>query len=286
MHLLLDALGSAFFVRALLGGTLIALTCGLVGAWVVVRGMAFLGEAIGHGMLPGVALATLAGLPPVVGGAAAATAMSALIATLQRRGKLSYDTSIGLLFVAMLAGGVIIVSHSGSFATDVTALMFGDILAITRATLWLLAVVALITMCAVWAGHRAFIALAFDRRIASTLGYRPRLAGAALIGLVTLAVVASAQAVGTLLVVALLLGPAVAAQPWSSSLIRRMLLGAAIGAAAVTTGLYVSWFAATAAGASIAASAIAAAALSHAARALHRSRRGPSAPSHPLPRFP
>lgn len=270
MHWIIDALGTAFFTRALLGGALAAVICGVVGTWVVIRGMAFLGEAIGHGMLPGVALATIAGFPPMLGGAASAAIMSALISALQRRGRLSYDTSIGLLFVAMLSLGIIIVSHSGSFATDATSLLFGDVLAISRGTIIALCIAAAITLVVAYAGHRAFVAAAFDQRVAQTLGYRPRGAQAALTGLVTLAVIASAQAIGTLLVVALLLGPAVAAQPWSSRIPRRMALAAAFGFVAVAVGLAVSWLAATAAGATIAVSAILTAAVSH---LLHSSLR-------------
>ncbi|WP_125098846.1 zinc ABC transporter permease AztB [Leucobacter chromiireducens] len=267
MHWILTALGTEFFVRALAGGALVAVICGVVGTWVVIRGMAFLGEAVGHGMLPGVALATVLGLPPMLGGTVSAALMSTLVGALQRRGRLSYDTSIGLLFVAMLALGIIIVSHSGSFATDATALLFGDVLAITAAELIALGIAAAITLGIAAAGHRAFVALAFDPRIARTLGVRTGLASAGLTALVTLAVIASAQAVGTLLVVALLLGPAVAALPWSTRIPHRMLLAAAFGIAAVALGLAVSWLHATAAGATIAAAAVALAALSHLARA-------------------
>ncbi|GAA1597814.1 zinc ABC transporter permease AztB [Leucobacter chromiireducens] len=281
MHWIFDALGTEFFVRALTGGALVAVICSVVGTWVVIRGMAFLGEALGHGMLPGVALATLFGLPPMLGGAATAALMSALIGALQRRGKLSYDTSIGLLFVAMLALGVIIVSHSGSFATDATALLFGDVLAISATDLAVIAGATVLTIGIAAAGHRSFVALAFDPRIARVLGVRTGPAAAALTGLVTLAVVASAQAVGTLLVVALLLGPAVAATPWSARIPQRMVLGSAVGVVAVGTGLSVSWFAGTAAGATIAASAVALAGCSHLAHALRERTRAPSATSAP-----
>lgn len=267
MSWIFDALGSAFFARALAGGALVAVICGVVGSWVVIRGMAFLGEAIGHGMLPGVALATIVGAPPVIGGAISAAAMSALIALLQRRGRLSYDTSIGLLFVAMLAAGVIIVSHSGSFATDVTAVLFGDILAISATDIVLLTAVSVVVVTIAAARHRAFVAVAFDRRIAQALGYRPALTQGLLVGLITLAVVASAQAVGTLLVIALLLGPAVAAQPWSRRIPGRMVLATGFGIAAVTVGLAVSWAAGSAAGSTIAVSAVAAAGASHTAHA-------------------
>jgi zinc/manganese transport system permease protein len=277
---LLEPFALDFLQRALLGGSLVAVLCGVVGTWVVIRGMAFLGEALAHGMLPGVALATVLGLPVLVGGALSAVAMSLGIAALQRRGRLSYDTSIGLLFVSMLALGVIVISHSGSFATDATAILFGDILAIAPVDLVLLAVAAGLGLAVVVLVHRQLVALALDPRIASVLGLRPRLAQAALVGLVTLAVVASYQAVGSLLVVGLLLAPAVAAGHWTTRIPTRMLLAAVLGVVAVLGGLLVSWYAATAAGASVAAAAIALAGLSWAMRtALAALRhRGPLTP--------
>ncbi|QJU52255.1 zinc ABC transporter permease AztB [Herbiconiux sp. KACC 21604] len=269
MHLLasaLDPFALDFLQRALAGGSLVAVLCGVVGTWVVIRGMAFLGEALAHGMLPGVAAATLLGLPALAGGAVSAVAMSLGIGALQRRGRLSYDTSIGLLFVSMLALGVIVISHSGSFATDATSILFGDILAIDHGDLLMLAIAATIGVAAAWLFHRPLVALALDPRIAAVLGLAPRLAQAVLVGLVTLAVVASYQAVGSLLVVGLLLAPAVAAGHWTTRIATRMLLAAALGTVAVFTGLLISWHAATAAGASVALSAIVIAALSWAAR--------------------
>lgn len=252
MSSLLDPFRTEFVQHALLGGILAAVLCGVVGTWVVIRGMAFLGEAVGHGMLPGVALATLAGLPLVAGGAASAVVMSALIGGLQRRGRLTYDTAIGLLFVAMLSLGVILVSHSRSFATDLTSILFGDILAVSPSDLTLLAVAALVTLAVCALCHRAFVAATFDARVAHVLGLRPDAAQVVLVGLVTLAVVASYQAVGSLLVVGLLIGPAVAAAPWSARIPVRMALAVAFGWAGVALGLLLSWHAGTAAGASIA----------------------------------
>lgn len=251
-----------FVQRAAIGGALVAVLCGVVGTWVVARGMAFLGEALGHGMLPGVALATVLGLPVLVGAAVSAAAMSLGVSLLQRRGRLSYDTSIGLLFVAMLALGVIVVSHSGSFATDATAILFGDILALSAADLGVLAAASVAGVLAAALAHRSLVALAFDDRVAGVLGLRPRLAQAALVALVTLAVVASYQAVGSLLVVGLLLAPSVAASPWTTRLPATMVVASAFGVVAVTVGLVVSWHARTAAGASIAAVAIGLAGLS------------------------
>ena len=272
MTLLTDALLAPFaldFVqRALVGGGLVAVLCGVVGTWVVARGMAFLGEALAHGMLPGVALATVLGLPALVGGALSAVAMSLGIGALQRRGKLSYDTSIGLLFVSMLALGVIIISHSGSFATDVTSILFGDILAITVTDLALLAIAATVGIAVAIAAHRPLLALALDTRVAAVLGLRPRLAQAALVGLVTLAVVASYGAVGSLLVVGLLLAPSVAAGRWATRIPGIMLLAACFGSVSVVGGLLASWHFATAAGASVAAVAIGLAGVSTLIRSL------------------
>ena len=263
---LLDPFVLPFMQRALLGGVLAAVTCAVVGTWVVVRGMAFLGEALAHGMLPGLAVATLAGWPPLLGAAVSAGVMGVGVGAVSRRARLSSDTAIGLLFVGMLALGVVVVSRSRSFATDVTAILFGDVLAIRPADLLLLAgaLVVLVGACAVL--HRPFVAVAFDPRTAATLGLSPRLAHAAMVLAVTGAVITSYQALGSLLVVALLLAPAAAARQWTRRLPSTMALGAALGAAAVLAGLLLSWHAGTAGGASIAVCAVAVVALSVTAR--------------------
>lgn len=267
MPFLTEPFAVDFMLRALAGGVLVAALCGVVGTWVVIRGMAFLGEALSHGMLPGVALATVLGLPVLLGAAVSAAAMSLGISALQRRGRLSYDTSIGMLFVAMLALGIVIISHSASFATDATTILFGDILAIAPADLALLAAAAGAGVLVAALAHRALVAAAFDARVATVLGLRPRFAQALLVALVTLAVVASYQAVGSLLVVGLLIAPAVAAGQWVRRIPLIMLVAGAIGVLAVFTGLLLSWHVGTAAGASIAGVAVAFAALSWMLRA-------------------
>ncbi|WP_119695971.1 zinc ABC transporter permease AztB [Microbacterium halotolerans] len=275
---------SEFMVRALVGGTLVAAVCAVVGTWVVVRGMAFLGEAISHGMLPGVAIATLLGIPPLWGAAVSGAAMSAAIGLLQRRGRLSYDTSIGLLFVGMLSLGVIIVSHSRSFATDATTMLFGDILAVGWSDVLILATTLAVVATIAAVFHRSFVAATFDPRIAHTLGLRPHLAHTLLTTLVTVAVIASYQSVGTLLVVGMLLAPAVAAGRWTRSIPTTMALAAAFGIAAVVIGLTVSWHAATAAGPTIACTAIvlaAASALTSTAVHRTRTRNARHVPAHP-----
>lgn len=271
---ILEPFETAFFARALLGGVLAATICAIAGAWVVARGMAFLGEALGHGMLPGVAIATLVGASPIAGAAVSAAVMGVGIGWLTRRSRLQHDTAIGIAFVGMLATGIIVVSHSGSFATDVTAMLFGDVLAIRVPELVALGVGLVATAVVAAVLHRPLTALAFDERVASTLGMRPRLARVGLASLVIVAVVASYQAVGTLLVVALLVAPPAAAALWARSIAATMAGAAAIGAAAVVAGLLASWHLATAAGASIAVAAVALFALSAVVHAIAtRSRR-------------
>jgi ABC-type Mn2+/Zn2+ transport system permease subunit len=219
--------------------------------------MAFLGDAMSHGMLPGVAIASMLGGNLFVGAAASAGAMAVGVTALGRTRRFSQDTSIGLLFVGMLALGVILVSHSESFAVDLTAFLFGDVLAVRAQDLVQLAVaLAVAVPVALW-GHRAFVALAFDPRKAQTLGLRPQLAHAVLLGLVTLAIVASFQVVGTLLVFGLLIAPPAAATYWAHRIPTIMLGAAVLGVTATTVGLLVSWHAGTAAGATIALVAVA-----------------------------
>jgi zinc/manganese transport system permease protein len=247
----------SFVQRALWGGVLVSLVCAIAGTWVVVRGMAFLGDAMSHGMLPGIAIASLAGGNPLVGAAASAGAMALGVTALSRSPRLSRDTSIGLLFVGMLSLGVIIVSRSRSFAVDLTGLLFGDVLAVRAQDILFLVVALAVTVAVAVLGHRSFVALSFDRRTAHTLGLRPGLAHAALLGLVALAIVASFHVVGTLLVFGLLIAPPAAAILWARRIPMVMFGAALFGSAATAIGLVASWNWGTAAGATIAAAAVA-----------------------------
>lgn len=252
MQWLTDPLGVAFVQRALCGGILVSLICATAGTWTVLRGMTFLGDAMAHGMLPGVAAAALLGLNPLAGAAASAGAMALGVTALGRSRRLSPDTAIGLLFVGMLALGVVLVSRSRSFAVDLTGFLFGDVLAVTGRDLGGLAAAAAVALAVAAGGHRAFTALAFDERKARTLGLAPRLAHAALLGLVTLAIVASFRVVGTLLVFALLVAPPAAALCWARRIPAAMALAALLGGSATFAGLLLSWHLDTAAGATIA----------------------------------
>ncbi|MDQ7806849.1 zinc ABC transporter permease AztB [Amycolatopsis sp. A133] len=246
----------SFVQRALVAGVLVSVACALVGTWVVVRGMAFIGDAMSHGMLPGVALASLAGVNLVLGAAVSAGVMALGVTVLSRSRRLSQDTTIGLLFVGMLATGVIIVSHSRSFAVDLTGFLFGDVLAVGHGDLVVLALALAVVAAVSVLGYRSFVALSFDTRKAHSLGLRPGLANALLLTLVTLTIVASFRVVGTLLVFGLLIAPAAAALFWAKRIRTIMLVAALLGILATVAGLLVSWHWGTAAGASIAAGAV------------------------------
>ncbi|MFD6036853.1 ABC transporter permease [Streptomyces sp. ZS0098] len=269
---------ATFVQRALWGGILVSAICASAGTWVVLRGMAFLGDAMSHGLLPGVALAALLGGNLMVGAVASAVVMTAGVTALGRTPRLSQDTGIGLLFVGMLSLGVIIVSRSQSFAVDLTGFLFGDVLAVRQQDLLVLAVALLATLVVSVLGHRAFLALAFDERKAHTLGLRPRLAHAVLLGLLGLAIVASFHIVGTLLVLGLLIAPPAAALPWARSVRGIMTLAALLGTTATFGGLLLSWHLSTAAGATVAALAVSLFFLSHMVSGL-RDRRARHTPA-------
>ena len=242
--------------RALAVGTLAAVACGLVGTWVVLRSMAFLGDALAHGVVPGIAIASVLGFDLALGAALSAAVMIGGITVVSRRARLAEDTAIGLLFVGMLSLGVLIVSSSSSFAGDLTSFLFGGITSADGGDIVLAAVVAVVTVVAVVLGYRAFLALTFNARTAQLLGMRPGLTHAALMVLVTAAVVASFTTVGSLLVFALITAPAAA----SVQLVHRvpwvLVTSVVLAEVAVVAGLLLSWHAHLAAGAAMATCAV------------------------------
>lgn len=252
-----EAFEPEFMQRALQAGLLASAAAAVVGTWVVLRGLAFLGDALAHGVIPGLALAILWGFNPIVGAFVAAVAMSGAVTVVSRRARVREDTGIGLLFVGMLALGVVIISRSDSFATNVTSVLFGDVLGVTLTDLRGQALGTAVVVVASILLYRPFLALAFNQDKAATLGMHPGLAHAALMVLLATAIVVSFQAIGTLLVFGLLIGPPATA----SLLVRRvpliMITAVALGAAAVVVGLAISFHHDTAGGATIAGLAVA-----------------------------
>ncbi len=254
---LLDPFQLEFMQRALLAGLLTVAASALVGTWVVVRGLSFMGDALAHGVLPGVALAFLWGFDLSLGAALGAIVMVAGVNLVHTRSRVSDDTAIGLLFVGMLALGVIIISRSRSYTGDLTAFLFGDILAVDTGDVRTLAVTAAVTIALVVVLYRPFLVLSFNEAKARTLGMRPTLAHLVMLGLIALVVVASFQAVGTMLVLGLIVAP-----PATATLVARRLpaiMGTAVGVGilAVYVGLLVSYHAGTAASATISGIAVA-----------------------------
>ncbi len=252
MNYLVEAFEPAFMQRALVGSLIAVLATSLVGTWVVLRGLAFLGDALAHGVIPGIALAVLWGFSPIIGAFLAALVMSGLVSVVSSRTVVREDTAIGLLFVGMLSLGIAIVSRARSFSTEVTALLFGDVLGVTvgdiRTQLISTGVVAVATVLL----YRPFLALTFNRAKAQTLGMRPDLAQAALLALLALSIVASFQAIGTLLVFGLLVGPPATASLLVHRVPAIMAVSVGLGSVAVVAGLVVSFHHGTAGGATIA----------------------------------
>lgn len=251
MDWLIEPFSFAFMQRALAAGVLAAITTSVVGTWVILRGLAFMGDALAHGVLPGIAVALLLDLNPVAGAAVAAVVMVGAISAVHRITRLSEDTAIGLLFVGMLALGVVLISRSGSFAVDLVAVLFGDVLGTSRGDLIGQGVAAVVALGGVAVFYRPLLVLSFNEQKATTLGLRPRLAHLVMMGLITLAVVASFRAVGALLVFGLLIAPPATAVLVARRVPTVMLLAALLGVGEVVAGLLISYHFDTAAGATM-----------------------------------
>jgi ABC-type Mn2+/Zn2+ transport system permease subunit len=244
-------LDNEFMLRALVAGCLVALACAVVGTFVVLRGLAFIGDALAHGVLPGIAGALLLGLPGTLCALVGAAVMIGGVDLVRRRSRLSGDTAIGLLFVGMLSLGVVIVSRSDSFSGDLTRILFGEVLGISWEDIAVqlaatIAVAAVAIVCA-----RPFLMLSFDAGQTSVAGFRVGLYEWLMLGLVAVTVVVSFQTVGTLLVFGMLVAP-----PATAALVVRrigamMAAAAAIGVVSVAVGLLLSYHYDLAAGASI-----------------------------------
>lgn len=247
----------AFQQRALIGGSVAAVALALVGAWVVIRGMSFLGDALVHGVVPGIALAILFDFNVLLGAIGAAVVMMLGINLVHRQTTFSEDTSIGLLFVGMLGVGVILISRTDSYAGNLAEILFGNALGVTGDDIWLLTGMLVVTLVATVVLYRPFLVLSFNEQKARLLGLRPRLAHVALLALITLAIVGSFQTVGTLLVFGLLVGPPATAALIVNKVPAMMATASVIGIFSVIVGLMISFHANTSGSASMAVTPIA-----------------------------
>ena len=164
---------NAFMRHALLAGVLVSILCACVGTFMVLRGLAFVGDALAHGVLPGIAIATLIGAPAFAGAAVGALVMMGGVNVVQRRTRLSPDTAVGLLFVGMLSLGVIITSRSASFSGDITHILFGEILSVDTAHLVWIGVTAFVVGVTTWALRRPFLLLSIDNDLEWAAKFAP-----------------------------------------------------------------------------------------------------------------
>ena len=217
----------------------------------MLRGLAFAGDALAHGVVPGVAAALLFGFSGVLGAAIGAGVMMSGVSVVTRRYRLSGDTAIGLLFVGMLALGVIIQSRSSSFAGDLTNILFGEVLGVSNSDLvWQF--IALVAVCVVaWFCRRPFLLLSVDDGLTETSGFSVKKYHNIMLAMVALTVVASFQTVGTLLVLGLLIAPAATGALFARRIGIMMVVATIVGILSTYVGLLVSYHANVAAGASI-----------------------------------
>lgn len=262
-----------FQQRALIGGLAAGLMSSVVGVWLVLRGMSFFGDAFVHGVLPGIAAATIFGFNPYLGAAVAALVMVGGIELIHRQTALKEDTAIGLLFVGMMALGVAIISKSNSYTGSLTSILFGDIFGVDTGTLTAMVVLGTPVLIGSLLLYRPLLALSFSPIKAQTLGMHPRFTHAALLVLIATAVIASFQAVGTLLVFALLVGPPATAALVTRTVPQMFAVSAALSAITVWLGLVLSYHLGTAGAATIALVAIAVFFLTLAVRPVFRRRQ-------------
>ncbi|HXZ95213.1 MAG TPA: zinc ABC transporter permease AztB [Dehalococcoidia bacterium] len=242
---------NGFMVHALVAGVLVAIACAVAGTFVILRGMAFIGDALAHGVLPGIAVAFLVGFSGILGAAIGAALMIGGITLITQKSRLSTDTAIGLLFVGMLSLGVVIVSRSTSFSGDLTSMLFGEILGISFQTIWIqlaatVIIIVIATICA-----RPFLLLSFDPEQAQVAGFSPRLYHNIMLVVIAVTIVASFQAVGTLLVFGLLIAPAGAGALLARRISAMMAWALGFGVLSIYLGLLISYYFSLAGGASI-----------------------------------
>lgn len=245
MSILLDPLQFEFMQRALLAVVLIGAVSGVIGAYVVTRGMAFLGDALAHSVLPGVAIAYISGASGqglLLGGLAAGVLAALGIGFLTRGSRLAEDTAIGVVFAGMLALGIAIISSTRNYSVDLTHALIGNVLAVDTTDLALIAVAGIIVVLVIVAFYKEFLVVAFDPTLAQTLRLPAEALRLVLLVILAVTIVIGVQVVGVALVSAMLVTPAATARFYVRRLHHMMLLAAVIGAASSVIGLYIAWY--------------------------------------------
>jgi manganese/iron transport system permease protein len=252
---LLSPLQYEFMVRGIVAAVLAGIVCAVVGSYVVLRGMAFFGDALAHTILPGIALGYLisGGARDVLFWWALATAILAAlgIGAVSKRAEIKEDTAIGIIFAGMFALGIALISTVKSYAVDLTHVLFGDVLSVSTQSLWLILIFGGIVLLTVFALYKEFITISFDPVLAATLRLPVDLLNNLLLVLIAVTVAVSLQTVGVALMVAMLVTPAATAYLLTNRLSWMMILAAVFAALSGIIGLYLSFYLSIASGAAI-----------------------------------
>lgn len=251
MEWLLSPLGYAFMQRGLLAALMVGVLCSVIGCYVVLRSMAFLGDALAHAVLPGVAIAYLLGAHLVVGALAAAVIVALFIGFFTRQGAVKEDTAIGILFTAALALGVLLISSIRTYAVDLSHILFGNVLGVSPTDLWLTGALGLAILVVLALAYKPFLVISFDPMLATTLGLRVEFYRNLMLILLALTIVVSMQTVGVGLVAAMLVTPGAAAYLLTRRLPAMMATAGVIGAVSAVVGLYASYYLNVASGAAV-----------------------------------
>jgi len=247
--ILTEPLQFAFMQRALLGGILVGTICAVIGTYVVLRGLAFIGDALAHAAFPGVVIAYMLKANIYLGAAIFTLATALGIGLISRRARTSYDTTIGILFAGAFALGILLMSTIHGYTADLLSFLFGNILGISTADLVVVGALAAIVVLAVALCYKELLLLSFDPIVAEAMGYPVQALNYLLLSLVALTIVISIQAVGVVLVVPLLVTPSATAYLLTERFMRMMGLGVLLSILAVLLGLYLSFYLNVASGA-------------------------------------
>ncbi len=248
---LLEPLSFEFMQRGLLASVLVAIICGILGSFVVLKGLAFIGDGLAHASFGGVALAFVLGANIYLGAFIVAIGTALGIGAVSRRGRVSSDTAIGVFFSGTFALGILIISRVESYTTDLFGYLFGDVLSITTGDLWTIGVLGVVVLALVGAFYRQLLFVAFDPTVAAASGIPARAFEYLLLVLLGATIVTAIQAVGIILVVALLVTPAATASLLTRRFHHMILAGSALGSVAALLGIYLSYYLDVASGAAI-----------------------------------
>ncbi|MGD2041403.1 MAG: metal ABC transporter permease [Anaerolineae bacterium] len=248
---LIQPLRYPFMVRGLLASVMVGSLCAIVGAYVVLRGMAFFGDALAHAILPGIAIAYLLDINLFWGALLMGILTAVGIGYLSQRGQVKEDTAIGVIFAASFALGVALLSTVQSYSVDLTHILFGNVLGVSETDLWLTAALGVVVLLAVVLLYKELLVVSFDPILAATLRLPLNLLNYLLMVLIALSVVVSLQTVGVALMVAMLVTPAATAYLLTRRLWHMMIAGALIGTFSSVAGLYLSFYTNIASGAAV-----------------------------------